>query len=309
MSIQAEQHAALLQSVQERVHRLPGALRQLNSRSNLRALLGITLDWLIIIASAIVSERLDRWWVYLLSVFVIATRINAFCLEWQHEAIHCNLFTRKSWHERLDFLYALPFLASVKLSREVHLQHHRVYGQEFTEALGGYEYWEFSASKWQRPAYRVWIWLLRPLLGYHVYTNLRDTIWDLYLHPRELLRCLIFFVPLLGLFAAYGKLNLLGWYWLVPYFVVHPVLFFWQDLAQHFNTRRSATRDVRGAIYQFIFSPHGRGAHHNLHHLYPGIPWFNIRRASALLVDDRLIDTVDGFLGLTRQVLRPLFGK
>lgn len=272
-------------------------------RSGVRAALGISLDWAAIVAAAALSERIGATWAYALALLVITSRINALYLNWLHEAIHCNLFARKRLHRQLDFLYGLPFLSSLEIARGVHMQHHRDYREEARDSIAEYAYVGLRAELWHDPRYRAWIWLGRPLLGYHVVTSLRDCALDLIDHPREALRCLLFWAPVLASFAWLGELRLVAWYWLVPYVAVHPTLFFWQDLAQHFAVRRSPTRDVRGWIFRALLSPHGRGAYHVAHHLVPGVPWYNLPRASALLVDDRVTDVARGFVDLSRQVL------
>src|SRR5271165_1439129 len=83
--------------------------------------LGIAKDWAIVVGAVVAGERLGTWWANLLAVIVIATRINAFSFTWVHEAIHGNLFARKSWNEALDFLYGLPVFKPVAIARRIHM--------------------------------------------------------------------------------------------------------------------------------------------------------------------------------------------
>jgi fatty acid desaturase len=292
-------------ATEERVSRHRHELPALCTRSTARALLGIGLDWAVIVAAAAASERVGTTAAYLVSVVVITSRINALYLNWQHEAIHGNLFPQKWPHRWLDFLYGLPLLSSVEIARSVHMSHHRSYREESLESIKAYEYAGLRADRWHDRRYRVWIWIVRPLLGYHIVTSLRDAVLDLVDHPREALRCLVFWVVVVASFAWCGRSSLILWYWLVPYLVVHPALFFWQDLSQHFSLKKSPTRDVRGWLFRALLSPHGRGAYHNVHHLFPGVPWYNLAKATALFTDDRAIDVAHGFIDLSRQILSP----
>lgn len=276
-------------------------VKELTRRSDARAVLGIAADWAIVAGAVAAAEWLATWWGAVLAGLVIATRINALHLDWFHEALHANLFTRKGWHERLDFLYGLPVFTDVASARETHLKHHRDYVAESQTPTYGYDYWGVVPADRGDRRRLVWLWWVRPLTGYHTWRFVRDTAADLWDHPRCLARCLVFWGAVVGAFAWLGAAHLLL-YWFVPLLVVHPVLYFWQDMAQHFNVRQSPTRDVRGLLYRLVFNPHGRGTYHNLHHLHAGIPWYNLRRASELLIGDAPVDVARGFLDLSRQV-------
>lgn len=295
--------AAFFRAAHERLDRHRQLLPELSRRAPVLALAGIALDWLVIVAAAVASDRAESGLVYLLCVVVIGSRMNALDLAWQHEAVHGNLFRRKRWHGRLDFLYSIPFFTTLKIARATHLEHHREYRDEAVSPLYSYGYWSIDEARWPRIRYRVWIWLIRPLCGYHAYTTLRDTILDLAENPRDAARVLSIWGGVIASLALSGHLRWLLLYWIVPLLIVRPPLFFWQDMAQHFGTRKSPSRDVRGFLYRLLLAPHGRGAHHNVHHLYPGIPWLRSARASALLIDDGGIDIARGFVDLSRQIL------
>jgi len=41
---------------------------------------------------------------------------------------------------------------------------------------------------------------------------------------------------------------------------------------------------------------------HNVHHLYPAIPWFNMERATQLAIDETRVDLARGFADGMRQL-------
>lgn len=296
-----------LAAVEARKRQVPdhkAALRRLSERSAARTLVGLGIDWAVVVGAAALSERAGAWWAYAIAVFVIATRMNAFYLEWLHEAVHGNLFKRKRWNDRADFLFGLPMFASVELQRENHLRHHRNYVEEAQVPSYGYEYWGVDSVRWDDERRLWWLWWVRPFTGYHTWAWLRDTWLDLRDAPRGVVvRLACFWAPVVLACWWAGALRLLAAYWLVPLLVVHPVLFFYQDVAQHFHVHKSPTRDVRGLVYRLIFNPHGRGAYHNLHHLHASVPWFRLAEANALFVDDATIEVASGFFELSRQVV------
>ena len=104
-------------------------------------MLGIAIDWAIVVGAVAAGEHLGTRWGYLLAVIVIATRINAFSFTWVHEAIHGNLFARKSSNDALHFLYGLPVFKPVAIARRLHLAHRRDYVDESRSPNFGYDYW------------------------------------------------------------------------------------------------------------------------------------------------------------------------
>ncbi|HMB06552.1 MAG TPA: fatty acid desaturase, partial [Isosphaeraceae bacterium] len=189
----------------------------------------------------------------------------------------------------------------VAMARRIHIEHHRNYIDESLAPTYTYDYWGLNATNWNDRRRLLWIWWFRPLTGYQTWKFLCFRFADLATSVRYPIRCLAFWGIVVGIFSRFAALHLLL-YWFVPLLLIHPVLFFWQDMAQHFNVKKSPTRDVRGAVYRLIFNPHGRGAYHNVHHLHAAIPWFNLRRASEFLIDDATVDIAHGFLDLSRQI-------
>jgi fatty acid desaturase len=63
----------------------------------------------------------------------------------------------------------------------------------------------------------------------------------------------------------------------------------------HYNCPRTGTREMRGLWFR-IFSTHGTDFH-NIHHLYPAIPWFNMEKATKLAIDETQVDLAPGLCG------------
>jgi fatty acid desaturase len=87
----------------------------------------------------------------------------------------------------------------------------------------------------------------------------------------------------------------------VPRFTVFPILFFWDDMLGHYNCPLTGTREMRGLWFR-IFGAHGTNFH-NIHHLHPAIPWFNMERATRLALDESAVDVSHGFLDGMRQLV------
>jgi fatty acid desaturase len=276
-------------------------LRRFSRRSDARAFLAIAGDWGLIFLAAALSEVTGSLVVYLLAVIVISRQMNAL-FEFHHHAIHCNLFPRKRWNQRLQFLYSLPLWTTVGSDRDDHMEHHRT----FNTVEKDYQTWGtgygLDVAKRSDRRYMIWFLWIRPFLGLLQASDLKELLiskrWrdPAYRHPVAL-----FWSCAVAVLLAAGRLDLLLWYWLVPRFTLFPVLFFWDDMLGHYNCARTGTREMRGLWFR-LFSAHGTDFH-NVHHLYPAIPWFNMEKATALAIDESEVDVARGFLNGMRQLV------
>jgi len=278
-------------------------LRTLAHRSDVRAFLTIAIDWGVVVLAAAASEALflpgNRPWIYALAVIVISRQMNAL-FELHHHAIHANLFTRKSWNSRLQFFYSLPLATTIAADRDDHMDHHRTYTEKDTRTWGtGYG---LDPARRQDRRYMTWFLWIRPFLGPLQVSDLKETLvskrWrdPAYRNPVA-----AFWIGAVAAFLVLGRLDLLFWYWIVPRFTIFPILFFWDDMLGHYNSPRTGTREMRGLWFR-LFGAHGT-SFHNIHHLYPAIPWFNMERATRLALDESEVDVAHGFVDGMRQLV------
>jgi len=270
------------------------ALASLTRRSGARALTTIALDWMIIIAAVAVAEKLRSPFVYAAAVVVIARQMNAL-FELHHHAMHGNAFRRYAWNARLQFLYSLPLGFTLGADRAEHMEHHRT----FNTAEKDYQTWGegygFDPPRRHQPLYMIWFLCVRPFVGplqfAEVMEFLRVSRW----------RMACVWIAATAAFLAAGRLDLFLWYWIVPRFTVYPILFFWDDMLGHYNCPRTGTREMRGLWFR-LFGSHGTNFH-NIHHLYPAIPWFNMETATRLAIDEAEVDVAHGFVDGMRQLV------
>ena len=276
-------------------------LRALVSRSGLAASLTIAVDWGFVAAAVWMSLSFPSPWVYFASVVVISRQMNAL-YELHHHAIHANLFRRKKLNEALEFLYSLPLFLRVADDRESHMEHHSTFSVETRDyATWGTGYGLDPARRGNR-RYMIWFLLVRPFLGpvqLDALTGIvRSKSWRDSGYRRAVLG---FWAVVGGALTAAGHVELLFWYWVIPYFTVYPVLFFWDDMMAHYNCPKTGTREMRG-VYFALMSTHGTN-YHNIHHAYPAIPWFRMRRASGMCVNERAVDAAHGFVDGMQQMI------
>ncbi|MEK6371660.1 MAG: fatty acid desaturase [Acidobacteriota bacterium] len=270
------------------------ALRRLAQRSSARALLAIAVDWVVIAAAAVASERWRIPGLYAVAVIVIARQMNAL-FELHHHAMHGNLFRGAAWNSRLQMFYSLPLGATVAADRADHMEHHRT----FNTVTKDYQDWGtgygFDPARRGDRRYMIWFLCLRPLVGLLQFAEIVEAFSTMRVAVAG------FWVAVIAAFLAVGRLDLLFWYWIVPRFTVYPILFFWDDMLGHYNCPRTGTREMRGLWFR-IFSTHGTNFH-NVHHLQPAIPFFNMERATRLAVDETRVDVACGFVDGMRQLV------
>ena len=271
-------------------------------RSGIRAFAGILFDWAIVVALVAAAEWFLHPAIYGAAILLIAGRMMSLETKWTHEAMHFNLFRKKSWNDRLEFLFAWPVCTSASLGRETHLRHHLQYLEEKEDPVFGYQYAGITPEKKNGHAFMVWIWFIRPLIGYQAFHELRAIVDNLIETPSFRWKMLFFWGLVVGVFAAVGRPDLLLWYWVVPLFLIRPIFWFWQDLAQHYNARSPlGTRDMHGWFFTLFFGDSRN--YHGVHHVYPALPWYQLAECHRLYIGDDQVDVATGFLDLTRQIL------
>src|SRR5262249_16149636 len=188
--------------------------------------------------------------------------------------MHGNLSRRKPWNRRLQFLYSLPLGTTIEADLADHMEHHRNYNTVEDDSRSWGTGYGLDLARRSDRAYMAYFLGIRPFLGILQLADLREFLSPKRLRSRALWPVPVFWALLVRAFAPTNPLGLLFWYWIVPRFTLYPVLFFWEDMLGHYNCPRTGTRDFRGLWFR-LFSPHGT-AYHNVHHLCPTLPWFNM---------------------------------
>ena len=276
-------------------------LRALVRRSHSRSLLAIAFDWAIIGAVAIVCERAHIPGLYAVAVIVIARQMNAL-FELHHHAIHGNLFRRKDWNARMQILYSIPLGLTIDSERDDHLEHHRTFNTVERDYRNWGTGYGLDLDQRSNRRYMTWFLCIRPFLGPLQLADLIETVrtrrWRLASYRNAVGG---FWLTVVAVLIAAGRIDLLFWYWLVPRFTLFPILFFWDDMLGHYNCPRTGTREMRGLWFR-LFSTHGTNFH-NVHHINPAVPWFNMKKATRLTVDETRVDVAHGFIDGIGQMM------
>jgi len=270
----------------------PEELKDLSTLKPWRAVAALVLDWTVITVAIAVSSQFGGFWLYVLTVAVIAGRMHALGIL-MHEAAHYRLLNNRNIAELVGDLFAAwPIMATVQGYRRNHLAHHQHTNTEKDPD------WMVKLGK---PAYtfpqRAWVTALN-LLGYLVAVNsLRDLANAL---PRvrgknqkvryklARLGCYLVVAALLTMLGAWKGFLL---YWMVPYLTLFFLFLHVRSVAEHFGgmdygEELGSTRTVIPHFWEpWFFAPHNIN-YHLEHHLFPGVPFYNLPKLRAALMRD-----------------------
>jgi len=278
----------------------PDAMRRLRriakkyyGRSNFHGFRVIFYDWAVIFLVAIGLELLRLRLpllaflpVYLLGALMIGSRFRGM-ENLVHEASHFNLFKTREWNDQLEFLFALPVFRTAADFRNSHLVHHNNLGhEEIDPDLHRYAEWgvmDLPKNFW-------WIMVARPFTGFLTFHYFKYEMLRFWQSPTSRASKIVFWVVVLGLITVLGAWQYALLYWIIPFFVILPIPRFWSVISEHggLDLRHdiaSSRNTVGSALQQWFIFPHNDG-YHETHHLYAGIPWYQIHKADQELMAD-----------------------
>ncbi|MDD9867618.1 MAG: fatty acid desaturase [Verrucomicrobiales bacterium] len=260
-------------------------------RNTLRGLRAVCRDWLVIAGAISLSIYIEHWAVWVASVWVIGIMQFALAEAVLHEASHYNLFRSRHLHHRLQFLYAWPFMQTMNDYQAEHLAHHKYLMTERDQTSVDYKMYGLA----KREPNLFFIWFIKPFTFYPTWHYLRHG--NAALDRANWLPLGLFWIAVGGLFVALGQAQYFLLYWIVPLLWVYPILNYWSEIEEHYNTSDGSRSNLSRVIN---FLTHNEG-YHTVHHRYPTIPFYNLPKAHAAFVGDES-DISRGFLDTYRQL-------
>lgn len=209
-----------------------------------------------------------------------------------HEAAHGNLFRTKRLNQLSELVCCLPFFFTLKDYKREHSEHHRLLNTD-RERLHQ-DYSDHGLLKSDRNM--VWLWFFKPVLGYGAYSYIRSVIT--LATYQSFLKIFLFWSVLLMAASWGGWLDLLFLYWIIPMLWCFASFFYWSEIEDHYNTV-SGTRTNIGWVNWLT---HNNG-YHDVHHRYPYIPWYLLKKAHHRFCADSP-DISRGFFDTFRQITR-----
>lgn len=270
-------------------------LKKLSQLKPWKTCMQIAIDWSVIFAMAYVTELYWNPLLYILSVFIIGGRIHAFVVL-MHEAAHYRIFKgSKKLNDIVgDIFMAWPVLATVDSYRRNHLAHHRYLNTDNDPDWAVKK----TLQEFQFPQEKKK--LTSHIYGYFIGTNIvKDVIlsakrlFKLSQHSKRYKYSRItyyVFVVSTVLYFGIGKELLL--YWIVPFFTTFLCFMYVRSIAEHFGSMQygvdlKESRNVYPKWWEKLLFPHNVNYHLD-HHLYPSVPYYNLKKLHKLLLKEKL---------------------
>lgn len=284
----------------------PERAKSLSTLNGGRTVTTLLVQWGIIIAAIALAMHVPpgplHWLAAFAAIIIVASRQQALAVL-MHEGAHYRLFANRTLNDTVsDLLCSLPLFLVTSRYRTTHLQHH-------LEPLGANDPdWTTMQANprewgWPKTAQAGRMVLLRDAVGYGFLVFAQQ--WKAWLPQTNHFgtsaspepfsagtraRIYIFFLAVLGLAFGLGLWREILLYWLLPLATIGQVFFRIRTISEHMGCGNGSgmgyTRNVEGSVLEkLLISPMNVG-HHLTHHIFPGVPWYNLPALTALLHAD-----------------------
>ena len=287
--------------------------------------IGIALNWAIIATVIYLSTQFFHPLLYVFAVIVIGARMHALAIL-MHDASHFRFLKNRKLNDLVTNLVSMyPLFTSIEQYRPNHLKHHRHLNTEndpdWVVKLGRRD---FTFPKTKREFY------LEILAYFTMVKGIMDAIWflkrfapsnatDTKSKKQVMWPRLVFTLALVVVLSVLGIWPEFLMYWIVPYLSTFFMFQYIRSVAEHFGELAyedllTSTRTYKVSLFeQFFFAPHNVG-YHLEHHLYPGVPYYNLPKLHNLLMKDAAYNanahiTIGFFSGLVNELGSKKVGK
>src|SRR5262245_61344823 len=202
-----------------------------------------------------------------------------------HEVVHNSVFrrTQPRWERALGLVYAITSGISASQFTRWHLDHHDNLGSDEDDPK---RHWLSPRrnARWFKLLYCTPV--LMPLYFRAAAQEARSYPPDLRgMIKRERIATIVIQLSVAALLYAAGGAGVMARIWAVPYFLVFPVAFTLNRLGQHYNIDPThplkwSTVMKPSRLWDFLFL---YSNYHAEHHYFPGVPFYNLRKAHFAL--------------------------
>jgi len=280
-------------------------LEHATRKSLARSIGVIILEYALILTAAYVAIVINHWITYVIAVAVIGSRQYALGEVMAHEASHYNLCRSRRMNDFLGRVAIWPRAMTLRGYRRNHVEHHRVSLLDPSNNIYKQYYSEWGLPDHGGPltsTEAVWHLAVKPLSGYISLQHLWFLVSSFWKEAElpETWWLLLFLVLSAALAVGAGYPSVLFWYWVLPYFVVFPVLNFWSEVQDHYRVASASTRTDTNWFLNRLVS-HNIGLH-ALHHRHPNIPWFRLPEVYRAMGSDVKEQLSSGYAETYHQI-------
>lgn len=274
--------------------------------------------WLIIFGTAGLAVRIDRVWMTMLAICVVATRLNVLGLL-MHEQVHMLGLRGRFGDSLANMLVAYPLGVTVEGYARVHLSHHQHYfsdrDPDFTRKSG--PDWTFPM-----PRGRLLRLFLSDVLGLSFLKLLRGKrLENLHVfrrpHPAPKWLRPLYYATIAGLLTYTESWGTFALYGIVPLMTLLPLIVRLFAICEHvYGERGAGTIETSPMIvlrwWEKLLLPNLNFSLHTYHHFFPGVAWCNLPRVHALFEREKLVDEAAVFYGYAaylKYLQRPIHAR
>jgi fatty acid desaturase len=251
----------------------------------------IVMEWLVIFTTAFICQKFFNPFLYVFAVVLIGSRFQALGVL-MHDAVHYRLFKSRVLNEVIGELLAWPLTLTMQGYRNTHLAHHQnlntIEDPDFNEWD---KYYQFPKTKLQ-----MFSTLVQMATGIGL---IYDMIQSTFVHREQMemetnvpLKLTVFqfsfYAVIATLSIVFSFWHLLLLYWLVPLVTATKFFDYLRGVAEHYAVKSThklnSTRNIFGWDCHIV-GPYNICVH-LAHHLYPGVPWYNLHKLHAVLMED-----------------------
>lgn len=264
-------------------------VRRLSTLNSWRSFAAIALEWTMMISAAVACWKVMHWNVYaavpayLLTILFIGSRQHALSIL-MHEGSHYRLMKNRVANDFCAELFtAWPMHIAMRNYREHHFPHHRAPNTDDDPdwALRQQdESWEFPKTKFRLATMFLFDFLGMRMVdqwrtfGRYTFPHKRKRDWIDYVREVYTLT-LIVTLTYFGLWIPYLVL------WMVPMLTWLKVVLRMRTIAEHYaldygHMFRQTRTTYPNLLERIFIAPRNIGYHLD-HHLYPSVPFYNLR--------------------------------
>jgi fatty acid desaturase len=268
----------------------------LHKVSDFRGLFSVLLEWFLIVGVALLSEFYFSWFLYPVIVIFIGARYLALGLI-MHEAVH-QLISKNKWVNDwvAEIFCSWPILVSMRSYKIKHLAHHAWLNTDDDP-----DYTAKNDSNWRYPMKKLKFFkvLITQVSGLGVLETIKvmsssqmkvkknkTPVW------YNALR-VVFYTGVIGAFVITDNVMIFVLYWVVPFFTWTQIANRLRRIAEHSaiegKSPEMQTRTTKhGLLGRLLLAPKNI-AFHNEHHIYPGIPCYNLPKVHKILEENEIV--------------------
>lgn len=277
-------------------------VKELTKVSNIRFLLAVARQWLVIIVTISIAVWSNHWLVYLLMMVVIATRQHTLAIL-MHDGTHYRCLSNKAANDIVcDLLCSLPIGILTSRYRYEHRLHHRFLNTDKDP------YWnDFKLDSdwhWPKHKFEAISIFIRDILGLNGSKISRVTYrWSPWINhfsstDRPPPLTLTERITIYGFYSSVLLFISLthSWFeffvlWLVPLLTIFTVLFRLRTIAEHLalpnRNELDASRHTDGTLLERLSISPLNINYHIDHHLFPLVPYYNLPLLHELLLKNK----------------------